>query len=87
MRLFAGSQMPLITDADTGKHDMNLKISQRFTKAFSLPYKHGTFYDARKVYKGVPKPIRDEFASKGRTPDGRWSEMVKWWNSNKKAGH
>lgn len=70
-------------DTDHKQDDMNLNIPQRFVKAFARPFKHGTFYDARKVYRGVPKAIRDDFASKGRTLEGRWSEMVKWWQHNK----
>lgn len=63
----------------------NLKVEQRFLKIFSpLPYKHGTYYDARKVYKQVPQDVQQRFSNKGRTPEGQWSEMVTWWNVNVK---
>lgn len=60
-----------------------LKVDQRFAKVFApLPYRHGTYYDARRVYKEVPRDVQERFSGKGRTPGGQWSEMVTWWNVN-----
>lgn len=64
---------------ETGK----LTVEQRFAREFpGLTFKHGTFYDARKVWDEVPKHVATEFSDAGRQPAGRWSLMTQWWREN-----
>lgn len=57
-------------------------VPNRYAREFPFPYKQSTFYDARRVYFGVPDDVLASFERAGHTPKGEWAAVVDWWEHN-----